>query len=131
MKKKSSPPPLPQQEIGPSALPTNVHVSNLGESTFSEACDVLANIIKESSSGVNEKKRLREQVVQLKKKHEEEVRKLARFKKQYGRALVSEINRNFVNVKEGAPRTNAWNVGDYKTLREPQKKKKKTKKGKK
>lgn len=106
--------------LGPSALPTDVHVSNLGESTFSEACDVLANIIQEGS----DKKRLREQVTHLKKKHEEEVRKLARFKKQYGRALVSEMNRQFVNVKQDAPRTNAWNVGDYKALREPQKKKK-------
>lgn len=116
----------------PSPLPTDIYVANLGESTFTEACDVLSNIIKESTAidGAHEKKRLREQVANLKRKHEEEVRKYARFKKQYGRAIVMEHKRQFVNVKTDAPRTNAWNVGDYKALREPKKKKKKNRKNK-
>jgi len=109
----------------PSPLPTDIYVANLGDSTFNEACDVLSKIIKEGDAGNHEKKRLREQVNELKRKHEETVREYAYFKKRYGRAIVLEHKRQFVNVKTDAPRTNAWNVGDYKALREPKKKKKK------
>lgn len=104
----------------PPPLPDDVLVSNLGESVFGEHAKRL-RVELEATPGAAKRLALLEQHFREMQRENNDLRK------RWARSMVDEQKRNAINVDSKTPRTNAWNHGDYITLREPPKKKKKKK----
>jgi len=101
-------------------LPKNMVISNLAESIWS-------NTAKQLKEDVSANPKLTERLNALIAAREKEILEHKKFKRQALRNMVDLQKKQSINVFENAPRTNAWNQGDYKRIREPALKKRKKK----
>lgn len=107
-------------------LPTDVVVTNLGESVWGNAAKTLKEDLQQQQGN---NARLVDRFNALEKSHKAMVSEHVQYKSKALRSLVEFHKRQAINSSSSsdAPRTNAWTVGDYVKIREPAPKKRKKK----
>jgi len=107
-------------------LPKDIEITNLAESVWNNAAKDLQTELASRSKLIDKLNALREA-------HEKETKEHIRFKRIALKSMVDIQKTQSINVydtnnnKIVPPRTNAWNQGDYRKIREPAPKKRKKK----
>lgn len=102
-------------------LERNVEIANLGESVYG---DIVQQVKRQCQEAGNEK--LLTRVIAVENGFSLLTKEYEAYKKNFTRSMYLELKRGAINVPAAAGddemRTNAWNRGDFKRLREPPKK---------